>query len=152
MRGPGGLRRGLVGDLAPLVAQFVDALAEQVQQIGDGHGTGGELEQGEQLGHGLDHLGDGRGGDVGGGRVDQRPGVEEGDPAAQHGGVVPVPGAQAPARAGVPAVHLDQPGEPGAVPADPDLARCQAQLGGGAFGFGGGQGARQGGPVAVRGA
>lgn len=151
--GGGGAGRGLrtVGDLAALVAQFGDPGAEEVQQVGDGHGSGGELEQRQELGHRLDHLGDGRGGDVGGGRVDERPGVEEGDPAAQHGRVVAVPGAQPPAGPGVAAVHLDEAGEPGAVPADPDLAVRQPQFRGGPFDVGGGQRARRGGSAAVAG-
>lgn len=146
-------RRGLcvVGDLAPLVAQFGDALPEQVEQVGDGHRAGGQLEQGEELGHRLDDLGDGRGGDVGGGGVDQGPGVEEGDPAAQYGGVVAVPGPQPPAGPGVAAVHLDQARQPGAVPADPDLAVRQAQFPGGAFDVGGRQRAGGCGPSAVSG-
>lgn len=150
--GRGGQRRrglGLVGDLAALVAQFGDALPEQVQQVGDGHRARGQLEQGEQLGHGLDDLGHGLGSDVGGSRVDQRPGVEEGNPAAQHGGVVAVPGAQPPAGAGVASVHLDQAGEAGSVPADADLAVRQSQLVGGAFDVGRGQGARGGGAAPV---
>lgn len=68
--------------------------------------------------------------------MDQRPSVEEGDPAAQYGGVVAVPGAQPPAGPGVATVHLDQSGEPGAVPADLDLAVRQAQFRGGAFDVG----------------
>lgn len=140
--------RGVVGDLAALVAQFGDALPEQVEEIGDGH-RAGQLEEGEELGHRLDDLGDGRGGDVGGGGVDEGPRVEEGDPAAQYGGVVAVPGAQPPAGPGVAAVDLDEAGEPGPVPADPDLAVRQFQLRRGAFDVGGGQGARGGGPSTV---
>lgn len=103
-----GLRLGAVGDLAALGAQFGDALLQEVQELLHGDGSGGQLEEGEHLGHGRDDLGDGGGLMAGGFRGGERPGVEEGDPAAQHGAVVPVPGAQSPARAGPVPVHLDQ--------------------------------------------
>ena len=90
---------GAVRDLAALGAQFGDALLQEVQELGHRHGPGGELEEGEHLRHGRDDLGDGGGRVVDGLRVGERPGVEEGDPAAQYGAVVAVPGAQPPAGA-----------------------------------------------------
>ncbi len=81
-----------------------------------------------------DDLGDGGGLVVLGFRVGERPGVEEGDPAAQYGAVVAVPGAQPPAGAGTVAVHLDEAGEAGGVPVGSDLSRCQTQVASGPFG------------------
>ena len=76
----------------------------------------------------------GRGRRPSGRGVGQRPGVEEGDPAAQHGAVVAVPGAQPPAGARGVAVQLDQAGEAGAVPVARAPGRGQLQGGGGPFG------------------
>ena len=77
-----------------------------------------------------------------GGRAqDERPGVEQGDPAAQHGGVVAVPGAQPPAGARAVAVHLDESGEAGGVPVRADLAHAEAEVLGGAARGGVGEGA-----------
>ncbi len=73
--------------------------------------------------------------------VRERPGVEEGDPAAQYGTVVAVPGAQPPAGAGGVAVHLDESGEAGGVPVGADLSRGQAQFPGRPFGGRVGEGA-----------
>lgn len=131
---------GVVDDLAALGAQFRDALAQQVQELVDGDGPGGQLEEGEHLGHGRDDLGDGGGLLVPGFGGGQRPGVEQGDPAAQHGAVVAVPGAQPPAGAGAVAVHLDQTGEAGGVPVGPDPVGGQTEVAGGAFGGRVGQG------------
>ncbi|GAA2564710.1 hypothetical protein GCM10010295_63480 [Streptomyces intermedius] len=119
---------GAVRDLAALGAQFLHALLQEVQELGDRDGAVRELEQGQQLRDGFDHLGPRGGGQLVGARVDQRPGVEERHPAAQHGGVVPVPGAQAPAGAGHTAVHLDETGEAGGVPVGADFGRGQPQL------------------------
>ncbi|GAA3490202.1 hypothetical protein GCM10018987_42850 [Streptomyces cremeus] len=127
------------GDLAALLVQFGDALLQQVEQGRDRDGSGGELEEGEHLGDGLDDFRDGGGRDVLRCGVDDRPGVEEGDPAAQHGGVVAVPGAQPPAGAGVGAVDLDEAREARPVPAGPHLSLGQAQCLGGAFGGGVGE-------------
>lgn len=143
----GRTRPGVVRHLAALVAQFRDALLEQVEKRRYGHGARRELEEGEHLGDGFDDLGDRGRGDVVGGGVDERPGVEEGDPAAQDGGVVPVPGAQAPAGACGGAVEFDEPGEPGAVPARAHLVRSQLQGGGGPFTRLGGERARARRPV-----
>ncbi|CAM5681001.1 hypothetical protein SALBM217S_07430 [Streptomyces griseoloalbus] len=118
---------------AALPTELLDALAEEVEEGGDKDRALGELEQREHLRDGLDDLGDGARGDSLGRRVHQGPGVEEGDPAAQDGGVVAVPGVQPPAGAGGVAVQLDESGEPGAVPAGPDLAGCQVQCGRGPF-------------------
>lgn len=122
-----GQRLGAVGHLAALLAQFRDALAEQVQQSGHGDRAGRELKKGEDLWHGFDGLGDRGGLDVRGRRVDERPGVEERHPAAEHGGVVAVPGAQPPAGACGVAVQFDEAGEPGPVPAGAHLGRGQFQ-------------------------
>lgn len=70
----------------------------------------------------------------------ERPGVEEGDPAAQHGAVVPVPGAQPPAGARAVAVHLDQSGQACGVPVGADLLGGEPEVGGRAVGGGGGEG------------
>lgn len=67
-------------------------------------------------------------------RVGEGPGVEEGDPAAQYGAVVAVPGTQPPAGPGAVAVHLDESGEAGGVPVGADLSHGQAQVPGGPFG------------------
>lgn len=94
------------------------------------------MEQGEQLRCGLDDLGDERGVGVGALRLErrgvrERPRVEERDPAAQHGGVVAVPGAQSPAGPGGPSfVQLDQAGQPRPVPGGAHLPLRQAQGGG----------------------
>lgn len=114
--GGGGQRLGAVRHLAALLVEFRDALAEEVEQRGDGDGARRELEQREDLGHGLDGLGDGGGLDARGRGVGERPGVEEGDPAAEHRGVVPVPGAQPPAGPGGVAVEFDQAGRGGRGP------------------------------------
>lgn len=131
-RGRLGLRA--VGDLAALGAQFRDALFEQVEELLHGDGPGGELKEGEHLGHRGDDLGDGGRFPVRGFGVGQRPGVEEGDPAAQDGAVVAAPRAQPPAGAGAVAVHLDEAGQPGGVPVSADLNRGQPEFGGGPFG------------------
>lgn len=89
----GGLRLGAVGDLAALGAQLRDPLFEEVEELLHGDGPGGELKEGEHLGHRGDDLGDGGRLTVRGLRMGERPGVEEGDPAAQDGAVVAVPGA-----------------------------------------------------------
>lgn len=107
----------------------------------DGDRAGGQLEEGEHLRHGGDDLGDGGGLVLPGFRVGERPGVEEGDPAAQYGTVVAVPGAQPPAGAGLVAVHLDEAGEAGGVPVGADLSRGQAQILGREFGGRVGEGA-----------
>lgn len=120
-------RLGPVGHFATLLAEFRDALAEQVQQGGHGDRARRELEEGEDLRHGLDGLGDRGGLDVRGRRVDERPGVEERHPAAEHGGVVAVPGAQPPPGARGVAVQFDEAGEPGPVPAGAHLGRGQFQ-------------------------
>ena len=117
-----------VGDLAALGAQFGDPLRQEVQELVDGDGSGGQLEEGEHLRHGRDDLGDGRGLVLRGLGVSERPGVEQGDPAAQYGAVVAVPGTQPPAGAGAVAVHLDEAGETGGVPVGADLSRGQAQV------------------------
>ncbi len=131
-RGGGG-SAGPQGDFAALLVEFRDALAEEVQQRGDGDGARGELEEREHLGHGLDGFGDRARLDAAGGGVDERPGVEERHPAAQDGGVVAVPGAQPPAGARGVAVQFDQSGQPGPVPARPDLGRGELQGGGRPF-------------------
>lgn len=107
---------------------------EEVEELFDGDGAGGQLEEGEHLRHGRDDLGHGGGLVLLGFRVGERPGVEEGDPAAQYGAVVSVPGAQPPAGAGAVAVHLDEAGEAGRVPVGADLSRSQAQVFGREFG------------------
>ncbi len=149
----GGCAARPVRHFAALLLELGDALGEEVQEGGYGDGARGELEEGEHLGHGLDGLGDRSGLDALGCGVDERPGVEERDPAAQHGGVVPVPGAQPPAGAGGVAVQFDEAGQPGPVPARTDLGRGELQgrrgpfegLGGERCGATGGGGA--GGPV-----
>lgn len=99
----------------------------------DGNRAGRQLEEGEDLRHGRDDLAHGGGSVVLGFRVGERPGVEQGDPAAQDGAVVTVPGAQPPTGAGGVPVHLDQAGEPGRVPVGADLSRGQAQVPGRPF-------------------
>lgn len=131
--GGAGQRLGAVRDLAALLVEFGDALAQQVEQGGYGHGSGRELEQREDLGHGFDGLGDDGGLDVQRRGVDERPGVEEGHPAPEHGGVVPVPGAQPPAGPRGVAVEFDEPGQAGPVPAGADLRRGEFQRGGDVF-------------------
>ncbi|BFO20402.1 hypothetical protein SHKM778_67900 [Streptomyces sp. KM77-8] len=116
-----------VVDFAAFRAEFGDALLEEVEELGYRDRAGGELEEGEDLRHGRDDLGDGRRLVLLGFRVGQRPGVAEGDPAAQHGAVVAVPGAQPPAGAGAVAVHLDETGQAGGVPVGADLSGGQPQ-------------------------
>lgn len=99
-----------------------------------GDGTRGQLEEGEDLRHRGDDLGDGGGLASVGAGVGDRPGVEEGDPAAQHGAVVTVPGAQPPAGARDAAVHLDEARETCGVPVRADLSRGQGQIRGGPLG------------------
>lgn len=59
--GGGGPLLGAVGHLAAFLVEFRDALGEEVEEGGYGDGPRGELEQGEDLGDGLDGFGD-RGG------------------------------------------------------------------------------------------
>nr|BBJ54669.1 hypothetical protein SAVMC3_72980 [Streptomyces avermitilis] len=116
----------------------------------EGDGARRQLEEGEHLRHRGDDLGDGGVLVLLGFRVGERPGVEKGDPAAQYGAVVAVPRAQPPAGAGTVAVHLDEAREACGVPVGTDLSRGQAQIGGGPFGGGVGEGAPAvGGPYAV---
>lgn len=138
--GGGGQRLRPVRHLAALLVQFGDALAEEVQQGRHGDRAGRELEEGEHLGHGLDGLGDRGGLDVPWGGVDERPGVEERHPAAEHGGVVAVPGAQPPAGPCGVAVQFHESGEAGPVPAGAHLGRGQLQRRRGPFEGLGGQG------------
>ncbi len=123
------------------VRSSVTRCSRRSRSCAHGDGPRGQLEEGEHLGHRGDDLGDGGGLVVRGLGVGDRPGVEEGDPAAQYGAVVTVPGAQAPAGARDVAVHLDEAGEPGGVPVVADLIRGQPQFGGGPFGGRVGQGA-----------
>lgn len=139
--------------LAALRAQFGDPLLQQVEQLGHGHRPGGELEEGQHLRHGRHGLGDGGGLVVLGLGAGQRPGVAEGDPAAQHGAVVAVPGAQPPAGAGAVAVHLDEAGQPGGVPVGTNLIDGQTEgLGGPAGGHVGQGGLAVGGGAVAAGA
>ncbi len=57
--GRDGFGLGAVGDLAALGAEFGDPLAEEVEELFDGDGPGGQLEEGEHLRHGRYDLGDG---------------------------------------------------------------------------------------------
>ncbi len=141
LRGDGG-RAGprLVVHLAALRAQFGDPLLQQVEQLRHGDRAGGQLEEGQHLRHGRHDLGDGGGLVVLGFGAGEGPGVAEGDPAAQHGAVVAVPGAQPPAGSCAVAVHLDEAGQPGGVPVGPDLIGGQAEGLGGAAGGRVGQG------------
>ncbi|ODA72572.1 hypothetical protein APS67_003198 [Streptomyces sp. AVP053U2] len=125
---------GPVVDLAAFRTQFGDPLLQEVEKLRDGNRAGRQLEEGEHLRHGRDDLAHGGGLMALGLRVGERPGVEQSDPATQHGAVVAVPGAQPPAGTGGVAVHLDQAGEPGRVPVGADLSRGQAQLVGRPFG------------------
>lgn len=50
-----------VRHLAPLLVEFRDALAEQVEEGGHGDGARRELEEGQHLGYRLDGLGHGGG-------------------------------------------------------------------------------------------
>lgn len=59
-RGHGLLLRP-VRHLAPLLVEFRDALAQEVEERGHGDGARRELEEGEHLGHGLDGFGHGGG-------------------------------------------------------------------------------------------
>jgi hypothetical protein len=123
-----GLQLRAVGDFAALGAQFGDALFEQVEELRDRDGSCGQLEEGEDLRHRGDDLGDGGGLTPVGAGVADGPGVEEGDPAAQYGAVVAVPGAQPPAGARDAAVHLDESRETCGVPVRAGLSRGQGQV------------------------
>ncbi len=89
------------------------------------------MHDGQQLRGGLHDLGGDRGVGARGLGSGEGPGVEEGDPAAQHGAVVAVPGLQPPAGAGGVAVQLQEPGEAGTVPVGAHPVRGEPQVGGG---------------------